>query len=104
MVIIFNMLEGNVVGNLFKFATFTYGPLLGLFAFGILTKFKIKDKLAWIVALVAMIVSFGITLLPESIIGNYKFHWEILPLNGLLTFIGLFLIREKDKFHTNDVN
>jgi SSS family transporter len=104
VVIIFNMLEGNVVGNLFKFATFTYGPLLGLFAFGILTKFKIKDKLAWIVALVAMIVSFGITLLPESIIGNYKFHWEILPLNGLLTFIGLFLIREKDKFHTNDVN
>ncbi len=104
VVIIFNMLEGNVVGNLFKFATFTYGPLLGLFAFGILTRFKIKDKLAWIVALVAMIVSFGITLLPESIIGNYKFHWEILPLNGLLTFIGLFLIREKDKFHTNDVN
>jgi Na+/proline symporter len=104
VVIIFNMLEGNVVGNLFKFATFTYGPLLGLFAFGILTKFKIKDKLAWIVALVAMIVSFGITLLPESIIGNYKFHWEMLPLNGLLTFIGLFLIREKDKFHTNDVN
>ena len=104
VVIIFNMLEGNVVGNLFKFATFTYGPLLGLFAFGILTKFKIKDKLAWIVALVAMIVSFGITLLPESIIGNYKFHWEILPLNGLLTFIGLFLIREKDEFYTNDVN
>lgn len=104
VVIIFNMLEGNVVGNLFKFATFTYGPLLGLFAFGILTKFKIKDKLAWIVALVAMIVCFGITLLPESIMGNYKFHWEILPLNGLLTFIGLFLIREKDKFHTNDVN
>ena len=104
VVIIFNMLEGNVVGNLFKFATFTYGPLLGLFAFGILTKFKIKDKLAWIVALVAMIVSFGITLLPETIIGKYQFHWEILPLNGLLTFVGLFLIREKDEFYTNDVN
>jgi len=95
VVIMFNMLEGNVVGNLFKFATFTYGPLLGLFAFGILTKFQIKDKLAWVVALLSMCISFGITILPESIIGAYKFHWEILPLNGLLTFIGLLLIREK---------
>ena len=44
VVIIFNNLDGNVVGNLFKFATFTYGPLLGLFSFGILTEYKIKDS------------------------------------------------------------
>ena len=95
VVILFNNLEGNVVSNLFKFATFTYGPLLGLFAFGIITKYKIKDKLAWIIAVLSIIISFAITSLPESIIGNYKFHWEILPLNGLLTFIGLYLIRRK---------
>ena len=95
VVILFNMLEGNVVSNLFKFATFTYGPLLGLFAFGILTKHQIKDKYAWIVALCAMVISFLITSLPESVIGTYKFHWEILPLNGLLTFLGLLLIRKK---------
>ena len=95
VVIIFNSLEGNVVSNLFKFATFTYGPLLGLFAFGILTKYQIKDKYAWIVALFSIVVSFSITYLPESVIGAYKFHWEILPLNGLITFIGLILIRRK---------
>ncbi|WP_299125960.1 sodium:solute symporter [uncultured Winogradskyella sp.] len=95
VVILFNMLEGNVVSNLFKFATFTYGPLLGLFAFGILTKYQIKDKYAWIVALLSIVVSFLITSLPESIIGAYIFHWEILPLNGLLTFLGLLLIRKK---------
>lgn len=95
VVILFNMLEGNVVSNLFKFATFTYGPLLGLFAFGILTKHHIKDKYAWIVALLAMTLSFAITSLPESVIGAYKFHWEILPLNGLLTFLGLWLIKKK---------
>jgi Na+/proline symporter len=95
VVIIFNNLDGNVVGNLFKFATFTYGPLLGLFSFGILTKYKIKDSYAWIVAIAAMTLSFAITYLPESMIGAYKFHWEILPLNGLLTFVGLYLIREK---------
>jgi len=98
------MLEGNVVGNLFKFATFTYGPLLGLFAFGILTKFQIKDKLAWIVALLSICISFGITILPENIIGTYQFHWEILPLNGLLTFIGLLLIREKGELVVNQTN
>ncbi|MCF6296293.1 MAG: sodium:solute symporter [Flavobacteriaceae bacterium] len=95
VVIVFNNLDGNVVSNLFIFATFTYGPLLGFFAFGILTKYKIKDNYTWIVALSAIIISFFITSLPESVIGKYQFHWEILPLNGLLTFIGLILIRRK---------
>jgi SSS family transporter len=95
VVILFNNLEGNVVGNLFKFATFTYGPLLGLFAFGILTKHKIKDKYTWLVALLSIVLSFVITSLPEGVIGAYKFHWEILPLNGLITFIGLYLIKRK---------
>ncbi|MCF6348607.1 MAG: sodium:solute symporter [Flavobacteriaceae bacterium] len=95
VVILFNNLDGNVVGNLFTFATFTYGPLLGLFAFGILTEHKIKDKYVWIVALCSIILSFVITSLPESIIGKYQFQWEILPINGLITFIGLWLIRKK---------
>lgn len=95
VVIIFNHLEGNVVSNLFKFATFTYGPLLGLFAFGILTNYQIKDKYVWVVGLVSILITFAITSLPESVIGNYKFHWEILPLNGLITFLGLILIRSK---------
>ena len=97
VVIIFNSLEGNVVSNLFTFATFTYGPLLGLFAFGVLTKYKIKDKYAWIVALISIGLTFAITSLPSSIIGEYQFHWEILPINGFITFIGLILIRtQKD--------
>ena len=96
VVIIFNLLDGSVVGNLFKFATFTYGPLLGLFTFGIFTKRSIKDNYAWIVALIAILITYGITSLPESVIGVYKFHWEILPLNGLLTFIGLWLISVKN--------
>ncbi|MBC2846005.1 sodium:solute symporter [Winogradskyella flava] len=95
VVIIFNYLDGNVVSNLFKFATFTYGPLLGLFTFGILTKRNIKDKYAWIIALLSIAISYAITLLPESVIGTYQFHWEILILNGFITFIGLLLISTK---------
>ena len=95
VVIIFNQLDGNVVGNLFKFATFTYGPLLGLFAFGIFTKYKIKDRFSWLIALLSILISYGITQLPKSIIGEYHFFWEILPINGLITFIGLWFIRKK---------
>lgn len=95
VVIIFNSLEGSVVSNLFKFATFTYGPLLGLFAFGVLTKKAIKDKYAWVIGLAAILITYGITSLPESVIGQYKFQWEVLPINGLITMLGLFLISKK---------
>ena len=101
VVILFNYLDGNVVSNLFKFATFTYGPLLGLFAFGILTKREIKDKFAWVVGLLSILITYGITSLPESVIGAYKFHWEILIINGLITFIGLFLISKKKDLNTD---
>lgn len=96
VVIIFNSLEGSVVNNLFTFATFTYGPLLGLFAFGILTKRAIKDQYAWLIGLASITLTYVITNLPESVIGLYKFHWEILPLNGLITFIGLWLISKSN--------
>ena len=95
MVLLFNTLDGSVVSNLFKFATFTYGPLLGLFAFGILTKRTIKDQWSWLVALLSIGATYTISMLPKDIIGDYLFHWELLPLNGLITCIGLFIISKK---------
>ncbi|WP_411768307.1 sodium:solute symporter [Winogradskyella sp. A3E31] len=101
VVIIFNFLDGSVVSNLFKFATFTYGPLLGLFTFGIITKRKIKDQFAWIIALLSILISFGITSIPTEMLGGYMFHWEILPINGFITFVGLWLISTKEKLSTD---
>jgi len=95
VVLLFNTLDGSVVSNLFKFATFTYGPLLGLFAFGILTKRTIKDQWSWLVALLSIGATYTISMLPKDIIGDYLFHWELLPLNGLITCIGLFIISKK---------
>ena len=66
VVVIFNSLEGSVVSNLFKFATFTYGPLLGLFAFGILTNRRIIDKLAWVIGLLSITLTYLITIIPET--------------------------------------
>ena len=96
VVVLFNELEGTVVSNLFTFASYTYGPLLGLFAFGIFTKRQIKDRYAWIVALVSIGLTIFLSYMPESIIGDYKFYWELLPINGMFTFVGLWLISKKD--------
>ncbi len=97
VVLMFKQLDGSVVNNLFTFATFTYGPLLGMFAFGIFTRRKVKDRLILWVSIASILISFGIYNLPESVIGAYRFHWEILPLNGMITFAGLYLISEKAK-------
>jgi len=76
-------------------ASYTYGPLLGLFAFGIFTPFKIQDRRVWIIVILSilLIVLVG-NLSPESL-GGYEIGYELLPLNGLLTFLGLMLIRKK---------
>jgi len=89
-----HILDTNVIDGLLKVASYTYGPLLGLFAFGIFTKYKVKDKYVWIVAILSVIISFSLGKLPPENLGGYVFGYELLPLNGLITFIGLFLIRK----------
>jgi len=85
----------SVIWELFKAAGYTYGPLLGLFAFGILTKKHIRDNYVWIIAIVAPILSYLMNMYSETLFYGYKFGFEILIVNGLLTFLGLFLISKK---------
>lgn len=96
VIIIFkHFLSRNVIDSLLTVATYTYGPLLGLFAFGIFTKHKLKDQYVWIVCLVSVIIITLLGTVSAETLGGYKIGYELLPLNGLLTFIGLFLIRKK---------
>ena len=96
VIIIFkNYLNTNVIDGLLTVAGYTYGPLLGLFAFGIFTNYQIKDKYVWIVALCSVLIVLFIGNIPSSSLGNYKIGYELLPLNGLITFLGLILIRRK---------
>lgn len=81
-----------IIDLLLKIATYTYGPLLGLFMFGILTKRKINDKLSPIVCLVAPIICFIVDTNSTKIIDGFQFGTEMLLWNGLLTFAGLWLI------------
>lgn len=96
MVIIFKVINDNsMIGLILKLAGFTYGPLLGLFAFGIFTKYKVQDKLVPFVCIAAPIISFFIDKYQEALFGEFKIGLELLIINGLLTFIGLWLIRRK---------
>ncbi|SNZ02084.1 sodium:solute symporter [Flagellimonas pacifica] len=89
------ILSRNVIDSLLIVAGYTYGPLLGLFAFGIFTKHAVKDKYVWIVTILSVVIIATIANIPSSYLGGYVVGYELLPLNGLLTFFGLWLIRGK---------
>ncbi|SMP29108.1 sodium:solute symporter [Chryseobacterium profundimaris] len=96
MVIIFKVINDNsMIGLILKLAGFTYGPLLGLFAFGIFTKYKVKDNLVPFVCIAAPVISFFIDKYQETLFGEFKIGLELLIINGLLTFIGLWMIKRK---------
>ena len=93
---IFNLInDESVINAIFKAAGYTYGPLLGLFSFGILTNYKIIDRYSPIICFVSPILSYIINIYSESLLFGYRFGFEILLLNGLITFVGLFLISLK---------
>ena len=96
VIIIFNyVLERNVIDGLLTVASYTYGPLLGLFSFGIFTKYAVKDRWVPVVALLSATLTGLIGYVPKTWLGGYEIGYELLILNGLLTFIGLILIRRK---------
>lgn len=95
-VVYFKWLDNkSIIGILLDIAGYTYGPLLGLFAFGILTKRSITDRFAPIICLVAPAVCYFIQHNSASWFGNYQIGIEMLILNGALTFAGLFLVSKK---------
>ena len=84
--------DKSVINKLFQFAGYTYGPLLGLYSFGLFTNWKVKDKLVPIVAIAAPVLSYIISINSLKWFG-FEFGFFILILNGLLTFLGLVLLR-----------
>jgi Na+/proline symporter len=86
--------DDSVIDALFQLAGYTYGPLLGMYAFGLFTQFKVKDKWVPILAMTSPFVTFYINLNSKSWF-NYVFSFELLILNGFITFIGLYFLRTK---------
>ena len=89
----FNALgSGSVMDLIYTLVSYTYGPLLGLFAFCMLTKKQIRNKWVPYVSIASPLICYAIDTTTLHLTG-YKFGYEILLLNGLLTFIGLWVIR-----------
>ena len=95
-IIIFNLIgNDSVIKLLFQAAGYTYGPLLGLYAFGLFTPYKIDDKKSIYVLLSAPFITLLIKYIPFLIDSSFQFGFELLIINGLISFIGLFIIRTK---------
>ncbi|MBW8050112.1 MAG: sodium:solute symporter [Cytophagales bacterium] len=96
MILIFKVInDENVISALFKAAGYTYGPLLGLYAFGLLTKWKTNDRAVPFVCLISPVICYILNVNSESWFGGYKFGFELLILNGVITFAGLMLFLGK---------
>ncbi len=87
--------DQSVISAVLTIAGYTYGPILGLFAFGLFTRIKIRDNLVLPVCLASPAISYLLNIYSEELFWGYKFGYELLMVNGLLTFIGLYLIRKK---------
>jgi len=96
VILIFRALNNEAVINaIYTAAGYTYGPLLGLFAFGLFTKYAVKDGYVWIVAIISPVLCYFLSMYSEILFNGYKFGFELLILNGLLTFTGLFILRKR---------
>jgi Na+/proline symporter len=87
--------DQNVIDSLLTVAGYTYGPLLGLFAFGLFTSHQIKGNRVFPITVASVILITLTANLPSDFLGNYKLGYELLPLNGLITFSLLYLFRSR---------
>lgn len=85
----------SMIGVILKVAAYTYGPLLGLFTFGILTKRSVNDKWVPLVCIISPLLCYLLEKYQKSIVGSFEIGLELLVINGLLTFIGLLLVSKK---------
>ncbi len=88
--------SASVVSLIFLIASYTYGPLLGLYSFGLFVKSRgVKDKLVPMVCIVAPIICYILATNSKELLGGYVFSVELILINGLITFMGLLLISKK---------
>jgi Na+/proline symporter len=94
VILFFNAInDSSVVGMIFRVASYTYGPLLGLYCFGLFVKSKtVKDKLVPLICLLSPAITFLVSEHSKTLFFGYVFDNELIIINGLITFIGLLLI------------
>lgn len=102
-ILLFHSLHNeSLINQLFKVAGYTYGPLLGLFAFGLFTRYRVKDKWVPLVAILSPLICYILQSNSQSWLGGYQFGFELLILNGAISFLGLRLLAIPGKFVENN--
>ena len=91
---IFSNSKGDVISLIFKVAGYTYGPLLGLYMFGMFTKITIKDKWVPVICLLAPILTYGLSEYLKNIF-NFDFGFVNIAVNAGLTILGLLIVKRK---------
>lgn len=95
-VMMFSVLNDKaVIDKLFTIAGYTYGPLLGLYSFGLFTNRRVKDKITPVIAIISPLTCFFLSRYSIELFNGYKFGFELLLLNGLITFAGLYIFSRK---------
>jgi Na+/proline symporter len=98
LVLVFKWADNpSMIGVILKLASYTYGPLLGLFAFGMLTRRTLTDRLVPVVTIGAPIVCALLEANQRYLLGNYRLGLELLIVNGILVFAGLLAISQREK-------
>jgi len=98
VIILFRIVnDQSVISAVFTVAGYTYGPLLGLYSFGLFTKYRVRDKWVPLIAVLSPVICYFLSKYSEQLLNGYRFGFELLILNGLITFIGLMVIR-KNKY------
>ncbi len=84
-----------MIGVILKVAAYTYGPLLGLFTFGILLKRSVNDKLVPFICIASPLLCLIVDKFQKQLFGSFEIGLELLIINGLITFLGLLMISKK---------
>ncbi len=87
--------DENVISAIFRVAGYTYGPLLGLYAFGLFTRLQVRDRWVPLLAILSPVLSFLLSRFSEVLFNGYKFGFELLIVNGAMMFVGMLLVSRK---------
>jgi hypothetical protein len=87
--------DENVISAIFRMAGYTYGPLLGLYTVGIFTKWQVNGKLIPFISVIAPVICYFLNKYSEQLLNGYQIGFELLIINGFITFVLLFFSRVK---------
>jgi len=95
-ILIFKSMNNRaIIDELFTIAGYTYGPLLGLYSFGLFTRRLVNDRVTPFIAVLSPVICYFLSTYSEELFNGYRFGFELILLNGMLTFLGLLMFSRR---------